>query len=469
MKRDEQGIALVAVLMLMGVLSVVASSLVFVSQTETWASQNYRLMTEARYGAESGVHRAAHFLMYSYAPPLATGADPISSYTLTTSPVQAGGGGVVLSSTGGSNYPVSSVVTAYTNAVSGTLQGGHQVAYNANAFLVGMRQVAVYGQTELATVQVWRIVGEGTIGGAKPARASVEALLERQVVPTFNYAAFATNNGCGALTWSGGGQTDSYDSGDLAAGFIDEGGNVGTNGNLTINGGTTDIGGSLSTPRTGVGNCTSGGVTALSGSINAVNGMVELPQPVIYPPPTVPVIPAGSPDVTFNNGSQTKAPGTYGNISFKGELHLSAGVYNVNSFEVRTGGGLLVFDSVPVIINVAGFNTVGDPSSGYMNTPFDLTGQGSALNTTLDPTNFQVTYAGTGTVKLAGGADVSGLMYAPNADITNNSAGANWYGAVIGRTVTDAGHAQIHYDRRLQNNAMMLGAWMMDSFSWPRF
>jgi hypothetical protein len=35
--------------------------------------------------------------------------------------------------------------------------------------------------------------------------------------------------------------------------------------------------------------------------------------------------------------------------------------------------------------------------------------------------------------------------------------------------VSDDGHAQIHYDRRLQNNAMMLGAWMMDSFSWPRF
>ena len=62
---DEHGVALIMVLIMMGILSVLGASLVLVSQTETWSSQNYRLMTEARYGAESGVHKAANYLMNS--------------------------------------------------------------------------------------------------------------------------------------------------------------------------------------------------------------------------------------------------------------------------------------------------------------------------------------------------------------------------------------------------------------------
>ena len=49
------------------------------------------------------------------------------------------------------------------------------------------------------------------------------------------------------------------------------------------------------------------------------------------------------------------------------------------------------------------------------------------------------------------------------------STNAEWFGAVIARRVTDAGHATIHYDRRLGSKAMMVGEWMMDSFTWRRF
>jgi Tfp pilus assembly protein PilX len=487
---DEKGVALIMVLILMGVLSVLAASLVFVSQSETWSSQNYRLMTEARYGAESGVHKAANFILSSYSPP-GTAGDPMSAYTITQSPVQSGGQAVQLTSTGsGSNYPVSSVVTAFANFVHGTLTSGTDpVTYDATAKLISMRQVDVYGSVLPVTVQTWSIVGRGTIGGNKPAYVEVKATLERQVEPMFSYAAFATSNGCGALSWSGGGTTDSYDSSAALIGGVPVdsmfGGNVGTNGNLDENGGPTIIHGSLSTPRTGVGSCSTGAVTALtlSGSSAPTAGLVELPQPVTYPPPTVPnPPPTGNLDVpkTGSGSNIVKSPTTnpcpgnpsqacFGDITIKGALHLTVGTYNINSLTVNANADGLVVDSGPVIINVAGYSTAGVKTSGSMGTPIDLTGQGLITVPGFDASMLQFTYAGAGTIKMAGGVDGVGVLYAPNATVTNNSAGAAWYGAVIAKTVTDAGHAVIHYDRRLSADGMVVGPWMIDSFSWRKF
>lgn len=472
---DERGVALILVLILMGILSVLGASLVLVSQTETWSSQNYRLMTEARYGAESGVHKAANYLLNSYVTPADTGSDLLSSYNMAKSPVQYGGHTVVLSSTGsGSNYPASSTVTAFTNFVHGTLTGGTDpVTYDAIATLVSMRSVTVYGSIQPVTVQTWQIVGRGTIAGAKPARVDVSAMLERQVYPMFNFAAFATANGCGALSWSGGGSTNSYDSSQLVGGlpvFSNSGGNVGTNGNLDQNGGPTVIYGSLSTPRSGVGNCTTGAVTALtlSGSSPPTAGLVELPQPITYPLPTAPDPPPTGDLTVSNTQNLTKPPGSYGDISVRGQLHLTTGVYNINSITMEAGGNLYI-DSGPVILNVAGYNSAGNPSTGYMNTPIDFTGQSIATNSGLDPEMFQITYAGNGNIKMAGGADTAGLLYAPNATVQNNSTGAQWFGAVIAKTVTDAGHAVIHYDRHLATAGFAVGPWMIDSFSWRKF
>ena len=472
---DEKGVALVMVLILMGVLSVLGASLIFVSQTETWASQNYRLMSEARYGAESGVHKAANYLLYTYSAPGTTGTDLIASYGITTSPVQYGGQAVLLRSDGGSNnYPVGSVVSAFTANAHGTLTGGYLVTYDARATLISMRQVVVYGSTTPATVQTWKIVGTGSIGGAKPAQVDVEAIIEQQVQPMFNYAAFATDPGCAALSWSGGARTDSYDSSAALVGGLPvlsaSGGNVGTNGNLDQNGAPTVINGSLSTPRSGVGSCATGAVTALtlSGSSMPTDGLVELTQPVTYPTPSVPS-PAPTGDFTVaNSATVNKTPGSYGDIIIKGTLRLTAGTYNINKITMNAGGVLEIVTG-PVILNIAGYSTAGNASSGWDASPVDLTGGSLTTIANFDPTMFQLTYAGTGTIKMAGGAKNAGLIYAPNAEVRDNSANSDWYGAVIGKKVTSAGSAEIHYDRRLQNGAMTVGAWMMNSFSWQRF
>jgi Tfp pilus assembly protein PilX len=129
-KHDERGTALVVSMLLMMVLSVLSASMMFLAQTETASSASYRLMSKARYGAESGVHSAINYLTNTYALP-GTPADPLSNYDLTKSPVTniANNQPVILSSNTAvvaSNYPVPAVQTAFNNAVRGTLAAGNQ-------------------------------------------------------------------------------------------------------------------------------------------------------------------------------------------------------------------------------------------------------------------------------------------------------------------------------------------------------
>ena len=113
--EDEKGIALVLSLFLITAMSVIGASLMFLSQTETYSSMNYRLMSQARYGAESGIQVAVNYLLNNYTEPSnANAADPIAAYNLNVSPVTlvANGQPVVLADTvAGSNYPVAAVKT----------------------------------------------------------------------------------------------------------------------------------------------------------------------------------------------------------------------------------------------------------------------------------------------------------------------------------------------------------------------
>ena len=81
--------------------------------------------------------------------------------------------------------------------------------------------------------------------GQQPSsEVEVTAIVERQVIPLYRYAAFATNTGCGALSFSGGARTRSYNSQALNAGNpfpLNTDGDVGTNGNLALSGNPTTI------------------------------------------------------------------------------------------------------------------------------------------------------------------------------------------------------------------------------------
>jgi hypothetical protein len=466
--RDQRGVALLITLFLMLALSAVSASLMFLSQTEVSSSVNYRLMSQARYGAESGIQSAMNHLLYTYAAPTTAGADPIAAYNTTVSPVTFNGQPVILSANAAqaSNYPVAAVQNAFAAAVAGTLAAGTQttIAYAPYATLLSMKQINVYGGG-LQTLQTWQVTSTGTIGaGVRNAQVEVSAVLETQSVPADVYGAFGTSGTCGALTLAGGATVDSYDSSAALVGGVpvisQSGGNVGTNGNLTAGGASTVVHGSLSTPRVGVGNCSNGNVDAFtsSGGATVDAGVVQLPQAVSLTTPALPspLPPTGNVNI---GATVTYAPGSYGDLRVNGgDLHLTAGTYNINSLSVA-GGARVVIDSGPVIIKIAGVN---------QNNVLDFSGNATLVNTTYDASMVQIQYAGTENINLTGGSSFAAMIYAPNADATL-SGGSDFYGSIVGATVKDTGGARIHFDRNLAGKFFTAGNPMMSAFSWKKY
>jgi hypothetical protein len=307
--RDERGVAMFMTLMLVTTLSVLTVSLMFLSQSESFSSGNYRLMTQARYGAEAGVQKAADYILntdFMAAAPNLVGLIPT-----TSSPVQFNGKDVILSSDPAhlSNFPDAAVIPAFQAATSGQLVAGNStISYTSYATLLSIDQITD-GYTGVAKlVQTWQITSDATIAGIRKSTVEVSAIIDSAKVPTISYGAFGTNPGCGSLSFSGHVKTNSYDSsaidpatnlpyaGNTVPPEKGTGGDVGTNGNMTING-NVDVNGNLSSPQVGVGSCTTGNVTACTGcSLSFAQGsMIHLPQLVQLPTPkTPPISPLGS-------------------------------------------------------------------------------------------------------------------------------------------------------------------------------
>ena len=307
MDRDnERGIALVLALFLISTLSVLGASLMFLAQTETYASMNYRMMSQTRYGAEAGVQKASNFLLYptQYATPTAADLLNTAVCNRNVSPVTCNGAEVVLSASPAkaSNYPVAAVQAAFSAAAQGTVPAGSAtLTYNTYARLMGLQVFDSYGGgTGVSTT--WEITSDGGLVGSPKAVVEILALVETPKVPASTYGAFGTDDQCGALTFGGNVTINSYDSsgmvGSTAPAFSSTGGDVGTNGNLDISG-SVDVQGNLYTPRTGVGKCTAGAVDGLTegGHAQVDGSMVQLPGAVSYPTPTLPgpsLLPAAS-------------------------------------------------------------------------------------------------------------------------------------------------------------------------------
>ena len=525
MKRSKQkGVALIFALIFILVLSVTAATLMFLSQSETWSSMNYRLMTESRYGAEGGLHAAANYLMNNYTLPGGVG-DPIIAYNTNVSPVTllAGGGPIALGPTMNgisANYPIPTVLLAFNQHSQGSLTGGNNtVNYSVSAELLAMKQVFNCGTAQKLTAQLWRLTSHGDITAARKAEVEVSALLEKHVTQCYNYAGFATGSGCGSISFNGGGTIDSYNSSDLGLpGAMSGGspvtqsyyGNLGSNGNVNAAPGTT-INGSFSSPDTGVGACGAGaGVDALSGNTTAVTGcatsptnciaapgLVKLPQTVAMPTTLIPS--SVPPPATSVSSATTLTPcsgicpdngagnGNYGDIGVSGNsgqvvifapagtnaLNCAPGIYYVNSISLSGQASMAVGPCpgtgpgtgnpavyMPVIINVVGNGQA---------TPLDIGGNGIA-NPSFNSTLLQIQYNGTGAINLHGNGSSCAVLYAPNAPMTF-SGNAQWYGSVIGSTIQSNGGASvsIHYDRALQANLASVGNWTLDTFTWSKY
>jgi Tfp pilus assembly protein PilX len=487
-KRTDRGVALVVSLLLLLALSAIGASLLMLSNTETYASMNYRMMSQARYGAEAGVLKAVNHFMNTYAKPGLVGTDPLSNYNTTVSPVTYNGQPVVLSavSTVNSNYPYPPTQTAFNAAVQGNLAAGQTVSYGAYATLVSMRTVVEYAQTAPTIIQTWHITGVGTLGGTRPAAVEVTSVLERNLGSAHSFGVFATQVTCASVDFGGGSTNDSYDSSAMTwANGVPvtqpSGGKVGTNGNLTVNGNAA-VYGTLSTPRVGVGKCKDGAIVALTQTAQAqvTGGLIQLPQSIIFPTPAAP---SPMPPTTNVNLGQTDCasmgltaptctggPGNmtidaqgntmlFGNVSVSaGDIvHLKAGVYNLNSITLG-GGAQIIVDTGPVVLNVAGAGT---------NAPISMQA-GIIANPTFNPANLRILYAGTSPVTVAGGAASAAILYAPNAPITV-SGGSDFYGSIVGSIVSDTGGTHFHYDRALADDFFIVGNYIMSSFTWKKY
>jgi PilX N-terminal len=530
--QSERGVALILALFLMTALSVLAASLMFLSQTETYASMNYRMMSQARYAAEAGVQKAADHLLTTYQATMPVSTELLSEggavYNNNVSPVlnMANNQPIVLSAKDGtctgSNYPVTAVQTAFCNAAKGSLAAGTAtITYNATATLLAMQSFTSYGGGKVV-VQTWQIVGDGGLTGARNATVEVMATVEQ---PRFSvaYSAFATDTGCAALTIGGNPATDSYNSGGMtgttAPTLAGEGGDVGTNGNIDVTGTKVTVKGHLYTPRTGVGACVDGtNVTALtqSGKADVSGSLVQLPKSIVLPTPT---IPSPSPIGTVTNPScadlgltagvsaadVTTGPATaqcfsstsggvttmtingHGstlslpNISLSGQFDLvlvassTTATYDLNGFSESgqaTIGVKPTASTNSVVVNIVGKN----PDSSEIATPLDLTGgsyaapdiSSCAACSSYDASKMQFVYGGTAQIKMTGNSSSAATFYAPNADITV-AGNTDIYGAIIGKTIDFQGNSNIYYDSNLESKFLVPGSPVIGTFTWKRF
>jgi len=493
-RNNERGVALVITLFLMASLSALAVSLMFLSQTETSASRNYKTMSQARYAGEAGIHKTMNYLMSTaYTNTVSTAFAAVNA---SNSPVQYSGNAVVLSSTAAdSNYPDAAVKTAFAAATAGSLTAGTgTLNYATTAKLLSMVQVTnVYGANGPRYIQTWQVTSTGSVpvAGSNAATVAVTATLERDISDANTFAIFATGLGCGAISLQGNVETASYDS-SAGSTTTNSGGNVGTNGNMSI-GGSVDVHGSLSSPRTGVGSCDEGAMTALSTTGHATvdgNNLIQLPQAMNFenPDPPSPMPPASGTtsscaDVYSNNGASTSLqflPATcsvvsgkvnidpmgrtvlLGNIS--GSFVLKGGKYNINSIG---SGDLAVQSSLNGTANVA-ITLAGKTTTGTdLATVFDLNGN-AIVNASMDPAKLQILYGGPGAIEMTGGSTGAFMIYAPNASVTTHGNSDIW-GSVLARQVTSAGTPRFIYDRNLQSRFFTLGNYVMSSFSWKKY
>jgi hypothetical protein len=542
--RSERGIALVFVLFLVTTISALAVSLTFLANSETYASGNYRLATQARYGAESGAQKAADYLLGGNYNPATVAPGGLVDNRF--SPVRYNGRPVVLSTVvADSNYPDNATVNAFAGQLLGALgnlpAGNHTVGFGATATLVHEDAFSDAYLGGTTVVQTWQITGTGTINGARTATVEITATIETPEVPAFKYAAFAANDQCQALWFHGSSDTNSYNSQTLPAntaptvcphGVSDgaqcmnnSGGNVGTNGNMLLDGGAVNIYGNLSTPRTGVGGCNQGNITALSGAAADVKGgaplqlpgAVKLPTPAIQTPSTLAAVGitahgnqnpdtsttcsdlgfgAGGPNAgkgtcTIDSSTPSNPIITLGNTS-NGPLSLpqltlnaqvslvlkaqvpGAGVNNEYDFNaIKLDGGASIGVSTPsqdaqVVVRIAGKDSNNnniDPAINFVGGTFTAPVGTCATCSKYDAALLQFVYGGTNGITMKGNSSASATFYAPNSPATLMG-DDSLYGAIIANTIEVAGNASIYYDTTLKTASMTKGNPIMTSFSW---
>lgn len=504
-KKSEEGVALILAMLVILVLTVLAASIVFVTQSQVWTSYNYRLTTQCRYAAEGGVHATMNWLQNVYVPP--TVPFP-AAFDLSKYPVQCIGGTlgcsaanapVVLAGDNTFNYPdpTGNIRIAYKAALyQKPVNPIASLTYSTTATLMAMTPLqGAFPGVPANAIQIWQVTSVGNFAGAvRNAQVQLVVTYQKMLVSATANALYGTSAACPALILQGGSVTDSYNSslGSYPAGVLSppSGGNVGTNGGLTLNGGSTVVNGNFSYSPSDP--CSPALTPGTGGILNG--NQIVMPLQINYPtpPPPVPLPPTTNQKID-NKGCDTGGlstagsgctnvvaginetlaspnppagpvggPAEYGNLGFSNPgntVVLTGGTYNVNSLSLGSGVTLQIA-GCPVILNVAG---TGIPISQ----PVLDTSSGAVANS-FAPSCFQIVYGGAGLIKLAGGAATAGVVYAPQASVAL-SGGGTWDGAIIGNTVNVSGGTAVHYDRALGAGFYIAGNYVPMGFNWSSF
>jgi Tfp pilus assembly protein PilV len=334
---DERGIALILVLLAMLVLSVLAAAIVFTARSETFASYNYKLDTQADYLAKAGVQRAVNWFRSTHYRAITeseantyylvtSSGTPFNLFTSNASPVicksgcSSGNNPVQLIGFGGgsSNFPginnsestPREVAVAFASDLNDS--AGTRVTanidnsgyFNVNAVLLNYQTVNVGYQPPmtLTPVETWLITSRATWTGGSTSSTRVATAEERAIVqpiyiPTWGNALYgfcsvtmqgsagtctdAFNSALGAY----GGGNPSVASGQCdsttASNVIGAGASVGANGGVTLGSNVTVSGNVI----IGTGGSSGCGASGYSGSTSSVLGQV-INGPYKPPPPT---------------------------------------------------------------------------------------------------------------------------------------------------------------------------------------
>jgi choice-of-anchor A domain-containing protein len=438
---NEEGSALVIALLCLLVLGVTSSAIVFTTQGEMKSSAAYKYSQQAFYVANGGVQRAVSWFNSSYTPHL-----PSSDYDATYFPVKYSSSSVLLAGQSGGSavYPESAIASSfYGTFANKTLEAdtNNSGVYDLNASLIKHEPRTFLNPATFLTypsaLERWRVNSTGywrTI--ANPiGEAQITATIENDGDTLFDRALW----GIDSVSLGGTLLIDSYDPrlgpyGGLNVGNM---GAVGSNGNVVGNG-TITVDGSLAYGP-------SGSWTLKGGSSEITGPIIQLPTPHYFPP--LPDISSyvGSTNVTVGaKKTATISPGSYGAISTKsdGVLILNPGVYYIDSMDMGAQSAIHIAVTNPQI-----------PTTIFVKSGLSLDGQ-SIINDSGIPANLTINYSGTSAAKVSGGAGFYGEIYAPNADVTLVGT-SDFYGAFIGKTVSDSGNPRIHFDEGSLNRNLI--------------
>ena len=337
-RASDRGVSLILVMLALLVLSVLAAAIVFSARSETYASHNYMLNTEADYLAKAGIQQALNWFRSGRYQAVSQGqastyysvSSDSSTYkllTANTSPVQCISGCSSLNSpvqlvgygSGSSNYPNitngggTAVATAFaSDLVNVRLTGDpdNSGTFSVNALLLRYQTVNTGTPPALSTVPIetWLITSLGTWTGAAShsgaiATAEEQAIIQPIYTPTwgnaiYGYCSVTMNGSSGVCTDSFNSAFGQYGGGNksVAAGACDSnstnviasGAGVGANGSVTL-GSNVTVAGNVTI---GTGAPSSCG-TGYYGSVTSVLG--EVVNGPFKPPPAVPTFRAGFP------------------------------------------------------------------------------------------------------------------------------------------------------------------------------